>query len=69
MSRDVFQISDGSFVGVGHYVYNFTTKAVVVGIYHDLNGTPSPVLRELVNGKIKGGKWVADPKYCRSVSF
>ena len=69
MSNLVFKISDGSFVGIGHYVYNFTVKAVVVGVYHDLNGNPSPILRELVNGKIKGGKWVADPQYCRSVYF
>jgi hypothetical protein len=65
MQNQTFQISDGSFIGLGHYVVNFSTKAVVVGIHTDLNGEQSPILRQVGAGnKLIGGKWVANPKFC-----
>lgn len=62
MQNATFQIADGSFVAVGHQVVNFGTQAVVVGVHTDLNGEQNPILRQVVNGKLKGGKWVADPR-------
>jgi hypothetical protein len=62
----VFQLPCGSFVSVGHYVVNFNTLAVIVGLHTDLNGEVSPVLRQVgANNKLVGGKWVANIKFCR----
>jgi hypothetical protein len=62
----VFQLACGSFVSVGHYVVNFNTLAVIVGLHTDLNGEVSPVLRQVgANNKLVGGKWVANIKFCR----
>ena len=63
MQNATFKTSDGSFVGLGHHVVNFNTPAVIVGIHTDSNGEASPILRQILNGKLKGGKWVADPKF------
>lgn len=60
----VFQLHCGSFVSVGHYVVNFNTLAVIVGCHTDLNGEVSPILREVRGGKLVGGKWVANIKFC-----
>lgn len=67
MQNATFQIADGSFIALGHSVVNFGTQAVVVGVHTDLNGEQNPILRQVVNGKLKGGKWVADPKKCLPV--
>jgi hypothetical protein len=63
MLNATFKTSDGFFVGIGHEVVNFNTKAVIVGIHTDANGETNPILREVFNGKLKGGKWVANPKF------
>ena len=61
-----FQLPCGSFVSLGHYVVNFSTPAVIVGIHTDLNGEVSPILRQVGAGnKLVGGKWVANIKFCR----
>lgn len=67
MQNQTFKIADGSFVAVGHHVINFNTKAIVVGVYTDTNGNANPILKQIINGKLKGGKWVADPLKCYSV--
>lgn len=64
MQNATFKIADGSFIAVGHAVINFGTQAVMVGVHSDLNGEQSPILRQIVNGKLKGGKWVANPAKC-----
>lgn len=61
-ANPVFQTADGHFVGIGHYVVNFNTNAVIVAA--TMQGDEiAPVLRQVVSGKLKGGKWVANPKF------
>lgn len=61
----VFQLHCGSFVSLGHYVVNFNTLAVIVGSHTDRNGEVSPILRQVSGGKLVGGKWVANIKFCQ----
>jgi hypothetical protein len=63
--QDVFQLPCGSFVSIGHYVRNFNTLAVIVDTHADLNGEVSPVLRDGLNNKLCGGKWVANIALCQ----
>ena len=55
---------------VGSVVRNFGTTAKVVGLFRSADGAPSdydghPILREIgQNGRLRGGKWVADPAKC-----
>jgi hypothetical protein len=61
-ANPVFQTADNHFVGIGHEVVNFNTRAVIVGA--TMQGEKlCPILREVFNGKLKGGKWVANPKF------
>jgi hypothetical protein len=63
MLNPTFKTSDGFFVGIGHEVVNFNTRAVIVGA-HTEGDEIAPVLREIgANGKLRGGKWVANPKF------
>ena len=64
MQNATFQIADGSFIAIGHQVVNFNTNAVMIGVHTDANGEQNPILRQIVNGKLKGGKWVANPAKC-----
>ena len=66
MQNASFKLSDGSFAAVGHRVVNFNTLAVIVGIHTDANGEQSPILKQLVCEKLKGGKWVANPNLCKA---
>jgi hypothetical protein len=63
------QTADGIFVGVGHFVKNFNTLAVIVDWYPELNGSLKPVLRaySTAQSKLTGGKWVAEPKFIQGI--
>lgn len=57
-------------LALGNVVVNFGTVARVVGFHavgvagHPSNG--DPILRQIgINGRLRGGKWVADPAKCR----
>lgn len=54
---------------VGSTVRNFNTTAKVVALFSSPHGTVEetgwPILREIgANGRLRGGKWVADPAKC-----
>jgi hypothetical protein len=55
---------------LGAVVVNFRTAARVVGFFHAADGKPCdqtgwPILRQVgANGRLSGGKWVADPAAC-----
>jgi hypothetical protein len=55
---------------LGQVVVNFGTTAKVVGFFRSADGSPSehdgqPILRQVgPNGRLRGGKWVADPTKC-----
>lgn len=55
---------------IGQVVTNFGVTAKVIGFF-DRPGTGhdgDPILREIgPNGKLRGGKWVADPAKCQIV--
>ena len=59
-----------STLSLGSVVRNFGTTAKVVGFFRSADGSPSdhdgnPILREIgPSGKLRGGKWVADPTKC-----
>lgn len=60
---DSVKISSDRFVNVGHEVENFGRKCVILGWNTIAEGF---VVRAVgVNGKLIGGKWVAEPKLCR----
>jgi hypothetical protein len=55
---------------VGSVVVNFGQTAKVVGLWKNAHGIDHeqdgwPILKALgANGKLRGGKWVADPSKC-----
>jgi hypothetical protein len=55
---------------LGSVVVNFGQTAKVVGIWQAADGLPDdqagwPILKAIgANGKLRGGKWVADPTKC-----
>jgi hypothetical protein len=57
---------------VGAVVVNFGQTAKVVGIWQAADGFPCdqagwPILKAIgANGKLRGGKWVADPAKCEA---
>ena len=57
---------------VGALVVNFGVTAKVVGLYSSGHGPSEhdghPILRAVgANGRLRGGKWVADPAKCSPV--
>ena len=62
-------LPNGRFVNIGHYVTNFNTRAVVVGLATDPTGRDSsfPMLqvREERNGKLLRGGWLAAVRFCQ----
>jgi hypothetical protein len=58
---------------IGDTVKNFGTTARVVGFFSVAGMTTEhdgdPILRELspVTGRLRGGKWVADPSKCEKL--
>lgn len=60
------------FLSLGSVVVNFGTTAKVVGFWTSAHGvvtdqTGWPILREVgANGRLRGGKWVADPSKCEA---
>jgi len=61
-------------LSLGSVVVNFNTTAKVVGFFAAADGRPSdqtgwPILKAVGHdGKVRGGKWVADPAKCEPVS-
>lgn len=59
---------------VGSVVVNFGQTAKVVGLFVSASGFPSdqdgwPILKAIgANGKLRGGKWVADPSKCQEAA-
>lgn len=58
-------------LSLGSVVRNFNTTAKVVGFFSAADGrlTGDLILRQIgANGKLRGGKWVADPAKCEEVA-
>ena len=57
---------------IGQVVVNFGQTAKVVGLFTSASGFPSdqdgwPILKAVgPSGKLRGGKWVADPSKCEA---
>ena len=58
---------------LGSLVVNFGTTAKVVGVFAAADGavvaeTGWPILRQVgASGRLRGGKWLADPSKCAAV--
>jgi hypothetical protein len=64
-----------SLLSLGSVVRNFNTTAKVVGFFQAADGGACemggwPILKELApSGRVRGGKWVADPAKCEPVAL
>ena len=64
----------GHNFSLGSVVVNFNTTAKVVGFFAAADGRPCaetgwPILRQIgANGRLRGGKWLADPSKCVAVA-